>query len=244
MIKEIYGKKIGMTQIFNDEGDLVATTLIEVEPVYALERVDYSGKTKLKIGCFKIDEKKQAKIKKPIKGYFDKLGITPYKLVREVEVEDGADLFDTPPKTEEQAQEAKEETPSEKEETKQQEEVKEEESGDPRQIGISIFSEGNTIDVRTVTKGKGFAGGMKRHGWSGQPKSHGSTMHRRIGSAGASAYPSKIIKGLGMPGHMGNKFRTVKNLKVLKVDTEKNLLFVSGNIPGTRNAQVHIKKVK
>jgi len=263
MIKEIYGKKIGMTQIFNDEGNLIATTLIEVEPVYALEKIDYPNKTKLKIGCFKIEEKKQGKIKKPIKGYFDKLDITPYKLVREVEIEEGADLSfekkqalpeqkkaeetptpleansDTPPKTEEEAQEVKNDEAS-----LEQEEVKQEgQSGDPREIGVSIFNEGNVIDVRAVNKGKGFAGGMKRHGWSGQPKSHGSTSHRRIGSAGASAYPSKIIKGLGMPGHMGNKFRTVKNLKVLKVDTKNNLLFISGNIPGARGALVQIKKV-
>ena len=99
------------------------------------------------------------------------------------------------------------------------------------------------VDVRAKTKGKGFAGGMRRHGWSGQPRSHGSTTHRRIGSAGASAYPSRIIKGLNMPGHMGNSFRTTKNLRVVKVDKEKDLLFVSGSIAGARGALVCIKKV-
>jgi large subunit ribosomal protein L3 len=227
MIKEIYGKKIGMTQVFDEEGNLIATTLIEVDPVYALEKIVYPTKSKLKIGCFKIHEKKVKRVKKPIKGYFDKLGISPYKLIREVDIEEGANLsFEAPSQTppKEQGEEALQ--------------------VDPRQIGVNIFNVGNIVDVRTLTKGKGFAGGMKRHHWSGQPKTHGSTSHRRIGSAGTSAYPSRIIKGLHMPGHMGNKFRTAKNLEVLKVDTEKNLLFVKGNIGGSRGAVVRIKKVK
>jgi len=204
-----------MTQIFDEEGNLIATTLIEVEPVYALEKVDYATKSKLKVGCFKIAENRLDRVKKPQKGYFDKLGVSPYKLIKEVDTEEGADLSFEP-----------------------------KEAGDPRQIGVTIFNEGDLVDVRARSKGKGFAGGMKRHGWSGQPKSHGSTTHRRIGSAGASAYPSKIIKGLGMPGHMGNKFRTVKNLKVLKIDEAKNLLFVKGGIPGSRGTIVRIRKVK
>ncbi len=238
MIKEIYGKKIGMTQVFDEEGNLVPTTLIEVDPVYALEKVDYPAKSKLKIGCFKIQEKKVSRVKKPIKGYFDKLGISPYKLIREVDLEEGANLsFEAAPQTppEQQGEEASgQDTPK----------AEKKSAADPRQIGVDIFSEGNIVDVRTLTKGKGFAGGMKRHHWSGQPKTHGSMTHRRIGSAGTSAYPSRIIKGLRMPGHMGNKFRTAKNLKVLKVDCEKNLLFIKGNVAGSRGAVVQIKKVK
>ena len=92
MIREIYGKKIGITQMFDEEGNLIATTLIEVEPVYALEKVDYPSKTKLKIGCFKVEEAKVARVKKPRKGYFDKLKVSPYKLVREVDVESGVDF--------------------------------------------------------------------------------------------------------------------------------------------------------
>lgn len=207
MIREIYGKKIGMTQLFDEVGNLLATTLIEVEPVYLLEKVEYPTKTKARIGCFKIEEKKIHKIKQPIKGYFDKLGVSPYKLIREVGVEKGASI-------------------------------------DSGQIGVEIFKVGEMVDVRAKTKGRGFAGGMKRHGWSGQPASHGHTMHRRLGSAGASAYPSKIVKGLGMPGHMGNSFRTTKNLKVLKVDKDKDLIFLQGNIPGARGTIVSLRKVK
>ena len=207
MIREIYGKKIGMTQVFDEEGNLLPTTLIEVEPIYVLEKVEYPTKTKAKIGCFKIQEKKIGKVKQPVKGYFDKLGISPYKLIREVDIEEGALV-------------------------------------DPCQIGVEIFEVGEKVDVRAKTKGKGFAGGMKRHGWSGQPAAHGHTTHRRLGSAGASAYPSRIIKGLGMPGHMGDSFRTTKNLKVLKVDKEKDLLFIQGNVPGARGSIVSLRKVK
>jgi large subunit ribosomal protein L3 len=84
---------------------------------------------------------------------------------------------------------------------------------------------------------------MKRHHWRGQPKSHGSTTHRRVGSVGASAYPSRIIKGLRMPGHMGNAFKTAKKLKVLKIDNEKNILFIRGCVPGPVKSIVRIKKV-
>ena len=86
MIKEIYAKKIGMTQIFNEEGDLIPTTLLEVEPVCILEKVEYTSKTRARIGCFKVPEKRIAKMKRPLKGYFDKLMLGPYKLIREVEI--------------------------------------------------------------------------------------------------------------------------------------------------------------
>jgi large subunit ribosomal protein L3 len=205
MIKEIFGKKLGMTQIFNGEGDLEAVSLVEIEPVCILEKVKYPNKTKVKIGCFKVEEKKVKKVKKSILGYFNKLGVGPYKLIREVEIEDTNNI----------------------------EEKKE--------VGIEIFNEGDIVDVRGKTKGRGFAGGMKRHNWRGQPASHGSTTHRRIGSAGTTTYPGRILRGHRMPGHMGNVFRTIKNLKILKIDKEKKLLFIKGAIPGARGSVVKIK---
>ena len=241
-----------MTQVFDEEGNLLPTTLIEIEPVYVLEKVEYPNRVKAKIGCFKIKEKRIGKVKQPIKGYFDKLGVSPYKLIREVDVEEGADFSftssdvqnqeDKVKQSQEESAEAKPSSGSEG--TKA--EVKEPagEPIDPRQISVEIFKVGEKVDVRAKTKGKGFTGGMKRHGWSGQPGSHGHTTHRRLGSAGASAYPSRIIKGLGMPGHMGDSFRTIKNLKVLKVVKEKDLLFIQGNVPGARGAVVSLKKIK
>lgn len=207
MIRETYGKKIGMTQIFNQEGDALAVTLLEVEPVCVLAKMSYPGKPRVKIGVFKLDEKKSAKLKKPILGCYKKLRTASYKMIREVE-------------------------------------AREEEIKDCPTVGIEIFKEGEFVSVRAKSKGRGFSGGMKRHGWAGQPKSHGSTSHRRIGSAGASAYPSRIIKGIHMPGHMGDKFRTISNLKVFKIDPEKNLLFLEGSIPGARGAIVRIRKSK
>jgi len=294
MIREIYGKKIGMTQVFSEEGDLIATTLVEVETACMLEKVDSPGGPKVRIGCFEILENKIKKIKKPAKGYFDKLGVSPYKLIREVEAEPGADFsFEQTdssrvPSSEQIGSEesssageagsvessgnAAAESSQEQEsaagevktsssdiDSKEQDssgvdsnvevsagedtlQESKQEKRNPREIGIEIFKEGDLVDVRARTKGKGFAGGMKRHGWHGQPKSHGSTSHRRIGSAGASAYPSKIIKGLGMPGHMGNRFRTARNLKISKIDSDKNILFIKGNIPGARGAVVKLRK--
>jgi len=278
MIREIYGKKVGMTQIFDEEGNLLPTTLIEVEPVYVLEKIEYPTQVKAKIGCFKIPEKKIGKVKRPVKGYFDKLEISPYKLIREVDIEKGADFSFTPSNVandESQDQQPQEESkeakssqdvevvkaevqksasePKQEGETKPDNETKGSEKKDsakvkeptnPRQIGVEIFEVGEKVDVRAKTKGKGFTGGMKRHGWSGQPGSHGHTTHRRLGSAGASAYPSKIIKGLGMPGHMGNSPRTTKNLKVLKVDKDKDLIFLQGNVPGARGTVVSLRKIK
>jgi len=243
MVREIYGKKIGMTQVFSEEGDLIATTLVEVETACMLEKVDSSGGLKVRIGCFKIFKNKIKKVKKPIKGYFDKLGLSPYKLIREVETEPGADFsFDGNIDSKDQSAS---EVDSSGEVSVEEDSLQKsgQEKRNPREVGIEIFKEGDLIDVRARTKGKGFAGGMRRHGWHGQPKSHGSTSHRRIGSAGASAYPSKIIKGLNMPGHMGDRFRTARNLKISKVDSDKNILFIKGNIPGAKGAVVKLKKV-
>jgi len=109
-------------------------------------------------------------------------------------------------------------------------------------LGVEIFSENEKIDITGSSIGRGFQGGMKRHNWSGQPKSHGSTTHRRVGSVGASAYPSKIVKGHPMPGHLGNSTVTIKNLKIIKTDKQNGLLFVQGSCPGPRNSLVVIKK--
>ncbi len=214
MVKEIYGKKIGMTQLFSEDGDMSAVTLIEVEPVYLLDKFEHASGPKARIGCFKLKPNQVKKLKKPLRGYFSKLKVVPYRLIREVDVV------------------------VEQKEAKDSKEVK-----DSKEIGVELFKPGDLVDVQALTKGKGFAGGMKRHGWSGQPKSHGSTTHRRLGSAGASAYPSRIIKGISMPGHMGAVLRTVKNLKVLKVDQSKNIIFLKGCVPGSRGVTLRLRKL-
>jgi hypothetical protein len=107
-----------------------------------------------------------------------------------------------------------------------------------------LFRVGDFIDIIGTSKGRGFQGGMKRFNWSGTPKTHGSMSHRRVGSIGASASPSRVLKGQHMPGHMGNERVTVQNLRIIKIDNENKLLVVSGAVPGHRNSEVIIRKAK
>jgi len=195
-----------MTQVFTDDGSMVGVTLVEIEPVCLLEKVDYSTKTVARIGVNKVPENRVAKVKKPVAGYFKKLEIAPYKIIKEVPIEKDAELA---PKSE---------------------------------FGVDLFKEGEIVHVRAKAKGRGFQGGMKRHGWSGQPASHGSMTHRRIGSAGSNSDPARTFRGLRMPGHMGDKPLTVRNLKIVKIDAEKQLLFLKGSVPGARGSFVNIKK--
>jgi large subunit ribosomal protein L3 len=242
MIKEIFGKKIGMTQTFDSKGNIQTITLVEVEPVCLLEKMDYPTKSAVRIGCFKIKENRLSKLSKPLTGYFKKIGVAPYKLIQEVAIEKGADLSFIAPKAVvavEKPAEVQAEAQAENKETV----TENVESTSKREIGLEIFKEGDTVDVRGKNKGHGFAGGMKRHNWHGGPGGHGSMFHRRIGSNGANTDPGRVVRGHRMPGHYGDKFCTVKNLKIIKIDAENNLLFISGSIPGARNAVVKVKKV-
>ncbi|MDD5194748.1 MAG: 50S ribosomal protein L3 [Candidatus Omnitrophica bacterium] len=206
MLKEIFGKKIGMTQVFTPEGNVIGVTVLEVEPVCVLEKKEYSGRNVAKIGCFKMEEKRINKIKKPQQGYFKKLGTSAYKLVQEV--------------------------------------VAEKEIQAKQEVGVEIFNEGEIIDVRGKIKGRGFSGGIKRHGWHGGPQAHGSMTHRRIGSNGANTDPGRVVRGHRMPGHFGNSYQTIRNLKIVKIDKEKSLLFIEGGIPGSRGSVLKVKKVR
>ncbi|MCM8823698.1 MAG: 50S ribosomal protein L3 [Candidatus Omnitrophica bacterium] len=208
MIKEIFGKKLGMTQVFDENGNMFGVSVVEVEPVRILEKVIYPTKIRAKIGCFKVSPDRVNRLKKPLLGYFNKIGVEPYRMIKEVEIEDESNL-----------------------------EVN-------KEVGVEVFSEGDKVDVRAKNKGRGFQGGMRRHGWSGGPSSHGSMTHRRMGSAGANTDPGRVVKGHRMPGHMGNSYVTIRNLRVLKIDKEKNVLFIQGAIPGPVKTIVKIKKVK
>ena len=113
---------------------------------------------------------------------------------------------------------------------------------DTKSKPLDLLKVGDFLDVTGISKGKGFQGGMKRWNWSGGPKGHGSTSHRRVGSIGTSATPSRVLKGRHMPGHMGNCKVTVQNLLVIKLDKENNLLLIKGAVPGGRNSKLVIKK--
>lgn len=207
MIREILGKKLGMTQIFDKDANLLASTLVLIKPACVLEKVSLPKGLRAKIGCFEVSKERMSKVKKPQLGYFKKIGIVPYKVIRQVMVDDDSKL-----------------------------ELK-------KEIGVDIFKVGDIVNVRAKSKGRGFQGGMKRYGWHGGPGSHGSTSHRRIGSVGATTYPGRVVKGHHMPGHMGNRYITIQNLKVLKIDKAKEVIFLQGAIPGWRNSVVLIKKM-
>lgn len=192
-----------MTQIFTEDGQAIAVTLVEVGPCRVLEE-SVSVSKAVVIG-YKLVVKEKKK-KKPALGYFKKLNQEYFKYVKRTE------------------------------------KLKEEPLKKGKDLNAEIFSEDELIDVTTTSIGRGFQGGMRRHNWSGQPKSHGSTTHRRIGSTGASAYPSRIVKGLNMPGHMGNSKVTTKNLRIIKVDKEKNILFLKGCCPGPKNSLIILRK--
>lgn len=201
MTRGLIGKKLGMTQIFNKDGNVVPVTVIEVGPCVVLELKD--SPTKLKLG---FESQKESRINKPEMGFFKKLGVAPVRIIKEFESTDNAEY--------QVGQELK----------------------------ADFFKPGDFVDFQGASVGKGFQGGMKRWGWMGGKATHGSMHHRRVGSIGASAYPSRTIKGFNMPGQMGNKTVTVQGLRVMEVDAEKNIILVKGAVPGHKNSIVSVLK--
>ncbi len=204
MINAIYGKKLGMTQLFTDDDKLVAVTVIQAEPntVCQVKTKETDGYEAVQLGFGEIKEKK---VNKPMAGHFKKQGTKPVKYLREVRVENAG----------------------------------EHKVGDTQ--SVSAFSDVKNVDVTATSKGKGFAGVMKRHGFAGGPGGHGAHFHRAPGSVGMCATPSRVLKGMRMPGHMGCETVTVKNLSVMRVDEEQNLILVKGAIPGGKNGIVRVR---
>jgi len=201
MISGMIGKKVGMTQIFDKDGNLIPVTLVETGPCKILGLRE----TPLKV-VLGYDPIKESKISKARAGYFKKAGVTPFRKVKEFSSSDNKDY----------------------------------KVGDD--IKADFFKAGDYVDVSGRSVGKGFQGGMKRHGWSGGPGGHGSMHHRRVGAIGACADPSKTDRGRTMPGQMGNVNRTVQGLRVLDVDLECNVLVINGALPGSKNSIVTIRK--
>ena len=203
----ILGKKIGMTNIFDEEGRLIPVTLIEAGPCVVLEvkTKESAGYSAVLLG---FGEKKEKKVKEPQKGLFKKLKISPKNVIKELRIE-GA----SPHKC-----------------------------GD--KVDLSVFRSGNYVDITGTTIGKGFQGGMKRWGWSGGEAGHGSMFHRRVGSVGASSYPSRVHKGKTMPGHMGSEKCTMQSLQIVSVDVERSTLAVKGSVPGHRDSLLIVKQAK
>jgi len=206
MIEGLIGKKIGMTQTFDEEGNVAPITVIKVGPCTVIQKKtrEKDGYSALQLGL--VEEKGRKKATKPLVGHYEKSGVPPMKILKEFQFAEKG-------------------------------EVKE---GD--QFFVDIFQIGEKVHVVGMSKGKGFAGVFKRWGFHGGKATHGSMFHRRPGSTGASAYPSRVMKGKKLPGHMGNKRVTVMNLKVIQADKENNLLVVKGAVPGARGGYLLIKK--
>jgi large subunit ribosomal protein L3 len=201
----ILGKKIGMTRLFNESGEVVPVTVVEAGPcpIIQVKTKEKDGYEAIQIG---YGQKKESRTNKPDRGRFKKANVQPLRTLQEIRTE-GLDISEL-----------------------------------DKQITVSIFSPGELVDVTGTSKGKGFAGVMKKHHFKGQSATHGSERHRVSGSVGASSYPSRVMKGLRMSGRMGGVKVTVQNLTVFNVDPNRNLLLIRGSIPGPNNGVVMIKK--
>ena len=221
MKKAILATKVGMTQIFAEDGTLIPVTVLQAGPcvVTQVKTVENDGYEAVQVGFVDKKDKiinKDAKGKKEIihangttkamQGHFKKAGTTSKRFVRAFKFENASEYA--------LAQEIK----------------------------ADIFAEGDKIDATAITKGKGFQGAIKRLGQHRGPMKHGSKFHRHQGSNGACSSPSRVFKGKGMPGQMGGKKATVRNLEVVRVDADKNLLLIKGAVPGPKKAMVTIKE--
>ena len=204
MINAIYGKKIGMTQLFNENDVVVPVTVIQAEPntICQVKTAETDGYDAVQLGFGAIKDKR---LTQPMKGHFEKYGVAPCRHLREVRVEDASEY----------------------------------KPGDTQTV--AAFAEVKKVDVTGTSKGKGFAGVIKRHGFGGGPGGHGAHFHRAPGSIGQCATPSRVLKGVRLPGHMGCETVTTKNLEVVRVDEDLNLILVKGSVPGGKNGIVRVR---
>jgi large subunit ribosomal protein L3 len=202
MMHGIIGKKLGMTQVFGDNGKAKAVTIIEAGPcsVIQVKTIAKEGYNAVQLG---FSEAKR--LNSPQRGHLKELG--QFKYLREFRVDDGEAV------------------------------------GVGEKINVNLFKSGDLVNITGVSKGKGFAGVVKRHHFAGGPKTHGqSDRHRHPGSIGATTSPGRVLKGMRMAGHMGNSQTTVSHLEVFEVDSDRNLLLINGAVPGGSNGLLLIKK--
>ena len=204
MINAIFGKKLGMTQLFAEDDTVVPVTAIQAEPnvVVQVKTQETDGYEAVQLGFGAV---KESKVNKPMAGHFAAHGVSPCRHLREVRVENAAEHA----------------------------------VGDTQTV--AAFADVKKVDVTGVSKGKGYAGVIKRHGFGGGPGGHGAHFHRAPGSIGQCATPSRVFKGLRLPGHMGCDTVTVKNLEVVLVDEDQNLILVKGAVPGGKNGVVRLR---
>jgi large subunit ribosomal protein L3 len=207
-VQGIIGRKVGMTQVYAEDGRAIPVTVIEAGPCVVVQRKSktkdgYSG---VQVGL--VERRKVKRVTKAMKGHFDKAGIPPCRVLREFKVAEGAEV----------------------------------KVGD--KVSVELFAPGDNVSVTGLSKGKGFQGVVKRHHFRGGAATHGSMFHRAPGSIGASAFPSRVLKGMRAAGHMGADRVTVRNLKVIRVDAGNNIIVVNGSVPGAGGGYLVIHKKK
>ncbi|HYM62428.1 MAG TPA: 50S ribosomal protein L3 [Thermoanaerobaculia bacterium] len=199
-IEGIIGKKVGMTQVFAEDGALIPVTVIQAGPCLVVQKKtsERDGYDAVQVGL--VEKVSNNRVTAARRGHFDKAGVQPLRTLAEFGYQGEANVGD--------------------------------------RIQVDIFKPGDMIDVIGRSKGKGFQGVVRRHHFAGGRATHGSMFHRAPGSIGASAFPSRVMKGMRMGGRMGGDQVTVKNLRVAKIDVENNLIYVRGAVPGGRNGLV------
>ncbi|WP_368645627.1 50S ribosomal protein L3 [Alkalibacterium putridalgicola] len=204
MTKGILGRKVGMTQIFSETGELLPVTVIEVQPniVLQLKTTETDGYNAVQLG---YEDKREVLSNKPAQGHVKKANTAPKRFIKELR---DAELGDV-------------------------------EVGN--EIKVDTFAEGDIVDVTGTSKGKGFQGVIKRHGQSRGPETHGSRYHRRPGSMGMATHPGRVFKGKKLAGRMGGDQVTVQNLEIVRVDTDRNVLLIKGNVPGAKKSLIQIR---
>jgi large subunit ribosomal protein L3 len=207
-VEGIIGRKVGMTQVYAEDGQAIPATVIEAGPCVVVQRKSKGkdGYSAVQVGL--VERRAVKRVPKAMKGHFEKAGIPPCRVLREFRVEEGAEV----------------------------------KVGD--RFSVELFAAGDRVRVTGISKGKGFQGVVKRHHFRGGAATHGSMFHRAPGSIGASAFPSRVLKGMRAGGHMGADRVTVRNLEVVRVDAGNNILVVRGSIPGAGGSYVVIRKKK
>ena len=205
-VEGIIGRKVGMTQVYAEDGQAFPVTVIQAGPCVVVQRKskDKDGYTAVQLGL--VESRKVKHVTKAMKGHFDKAGLPPCRVLREFRVADGEEIN----------------------------------VGD--KLSVTQFAPGDRIQVTGISKGKGFQGVVKRHHFRGGAATHGSMFHRAPGSIGASAFPSRTLKGMRAAGHMGSERVTIKSVRVVRVDASNNLLVVRGSVPGAGGSIVVIRK--
>jgi large subunit ribosomal protein L3 len=208
MVDGLIGVKVGMTQVFEEDGKVVPATVIKTGPCIVVQKKvkEKDGYDAVQLGL--VEFVRPSRVKKPRAGHFKKAGVPPVKILREFPFDDGAGPLQV---------------------------------GDQILVG-QVFRPEDQVDVTGTSKGRGFAGLIKRHHFAGGAASHGSMFHRAPGSIGASAYPSRVLPGMRAAGHMGHERVTVQNLRVVRVQDQENLLVVRGAVPGRNGGYVIVKK--